>query len=423
MSGRPAVLYRWTMTGNFPAGGNLWNSQPLALQPAGTYFVPNVKPDAEEMNWLMGTLTTDDQIILDWAGNDPAVNWYAPLTAATFTGQTEIGAARWAPLAQLWLLGTGNHGTPSVQVWTAPGNGADGFAEWSTLGASITPSTSGHITALAEDGVTAGQYWMTIADDSGNQKVWKYPVGGPWASQHTNSTATFGNPELATANIGGNSVIVVATPQASAALISHSVNGGTTWVDFATTVEVDRFYLQWNGSLFVAVASSTVVANGHYWTSPDGATWTARTLPTTVVGSSGANAPVGLAWNNVANLWTILTNVSGGGLCIATSPDGITWNVVTTLGVSTPVMADLAAIGALLVVTVQDTAGGSSAMYFNTDGGTTWYKVNAGFASNVATTQHYYQRTRVWASAQGFIATNTNLLRESHVCAQPVAHL
>jgi hypothetical protein len=49
-------IFAWTNTGNFPAGANPWNGQPLALAPAQTYFTPNTKPSAEEFNYILGQI-------------------------------------------------------------------------------------------------------------------------------------------------------------------------------------------------------------------------------------------------------------------------------------------------------------------------------------------------------------------------------
>lgn len=69
----------------------------------------------------------------------------------------------------------------------------------------------------------------------------------------------------------------------------------------------------WNGTVFCAVASGGTDAA----TSPDGVTWTARTLP------SSANWSA-IAWNG-----TVFCAISSGSTHAATSADGITWNART----------------------------------------------------------------------------------------------
>lgn len=79
------------------------------------------------------------------------------------------------------------------------------------------------------------------------------------------------------------------------------------------TVNYNIQDVAWNGSVFCAVAYGTAVA----FTSPDGVTWTQRTLPV----STNWQA---IAWNgNVFCAIAYNTNIA------ATSPDGITWTQQT----------------------------------------------------------------------------------------------
>ena len=53
------ALFFWMNTGNYPAGPNLWNGNPLAVAPAGTYFTPATKLDAETLNSILGTIAAN----------------------------------------------------------------------------------------------------------------------------------------------------------------------------------------------------------------------------------------------------------------------------------------------------------------------------------------------------------------------------
>jgi hypothetical protein len=82
---------------------------------------------------------------------------------------------------------------------------------------------------------------------------------------------------------------------------------GITWT--ARTIPAGTYQsVAWNGTVFVAVGNSVVA------TSPDGVTWTARTIP--------AGTYTGVAWNGTS-FAAVGNNVA------ATSPDGVTWTART----------------------------------------------------------------------------------------------
>lgn len=91
-------------------------------------------------------------------------------------------------------------------------------------------------------------------------------------------------------------------------------NNGSVWTKQTVTSRAWSAPA-WNGTVFCAVASGSAVAI----TSPDGVTWTERTLP------------VSTLWNSVE--WDGSVFIAQGGYGLATSPDGITWtNIAKTVG-------------------------------------------------------------------------------------------
>jgi hypothetical protein len=417
--GRPVEPFAWTSSGNYPAGANPWNGQPIVIPVGVSYFTPQQKPPAQWWNYILSQQQGFAQQLGDWTGQDPACNWWASLAASSLSSQTEYGSARFCPKAQQWLLATGNHGIPNVSTWLGNGSGADGAADWTQLGATISTAVGGHITSVMEDPTTAGNYWFVVLDSGAAQHIYYYS-GGSWASVRNNVSASFGPSEIASGP--SNGVVVVATAQASAAIISHTTNSGGSWTDFATGQEVDAFLLKWNGSIFVAVSMNVSMSNATFWTSPDGLTWTAQTFPSSVTGSTH-NIPFGLAWDASASLWRLGLNAAGGGIMIASSPDGVTWSVTSTVATA-PVMSDLSAAGALLVATGADKSnGGPYSIYYAFDGGTNWWKVQAPMGNNVTQSSLYYTRPRVHASNQAFVTFNSLFLRESFIGGTPASHL
>ena len=104
----------------------------------------------------------------------------------------------------------------------------------------------------------------------------------------------------------GNGLFVTVTYGVPAA---HTSPDGVTWTQ--RSLPADRLWLavaHGNGR-FVAIAYNSDTAA----TSPDGITWTQRTLP------------VGTAWYAVAYGNGLFVAIASGGTVAATSPDGITW--------------------------------------------------------------------------------------------------
>jgi hypothetical protein len=116
--------------------------------------------------------------------------------------------------------------------------------------------------------------------------------------------------------------------------------------------------LVWSGSLFVALPINSY---NKCLTSPDGITWTERTLAT--------GTWVGLAYSTYDQLWLAV----GTGAGVYSSPDGITWTFVTS---AVAVLNDLAVSGPLWVAPTNGGAFGGLA--YSLDKGATWQYVATG---------------------------------------------
>lgn len=120
---------------------------------------------------------------------------------------------------------------------------------------------------------------------------------------------------------GGNTLQAINVPTVATSMLivnlSMTLNGSLITTPSASTFSG----IAWNGTVFCAIpAASGAVC----YTSPDGITWTQRTLPAT-------NTWNGLAWNGT-NFCTV---GSASGTAAATSPDGITWTLRTLPGTGT----------------------------------------------------------------------------------------
>jgi hypothetical protein len=157
---------------------------------------------------------------------------------------------------------------------------------------------------------------------------------------------------VAFSSIAASGSMFAAVCVAAPSLIAYSTNG-TSWTVIRPPVDVPFRCITWNGSVFCAVPNS----GNQCITSPDGITWTARTLPAagnwTVVGSNNSGRLIALvsastigatsddngatwtqqviisgSWNNVAwatslGLFCVVSSVATN--TYMTSPDGITW--------------------------------------------------------------------------------------------------
>lgn len=125
-------------------------------------------------------------------------------------------------------------------------------------------------------------------------------------------TASLPNTAAASAYLGVAAIgtTVVALPPSGNAWVALSTDSGATFISQPVTGYAGG-YLHVIGSLFVILTGTT-----DYWTSPDGAVWTARTLPAAIYSPTSAN---GIAIGATG----ASTNT------IYTTADGITWTART----------------------------------------------------------------------------------------------
>jgi hypothetical protein len=166
------------------------------------------------------------------------------------------------------------------------------------------------------------------------------------------------------------------------------------------------------GNLMVLMpthANSTLT----YWTTPDGVTFTARSL---VIGN---NANVfGIVWTQDATgpCWLMGINYTGSlHTFFKRSSDGINW---TNTGEPTnnAVGTSLASPGdsRVLMTYLDSSDGGPSSSAYSIDGGATWYQGVMGFTSNNPAADAPYKVFDVAvASSNNFMAFNSKWLRFS----------
>jgi hypothetical protein len=140
-----------------------------------------------------------------------------------------------------------------------------------------------------------------------------------------------------------------------------SRNGGRTWVTQTGVTNATRDVAAGSpaGSLrFVAVGSSNTCA-----TSPDGVTWTSRTMP------AGASR----TWTSVIwdGMYYVAVGIDAGAVVTSRSADGVTWGAAVAVFSACLVQPKLAWKSGTIVL-VGSTLAGGVLVYTSSDNGTTW---------------------------------------------------
>lgn len=118
----------------------------------------------------------------------------------------------------------------------------------------------------------------------------------------------------------GGTIIPTNTPNITGTFVGAFSAPGVS-VPIATSLGF--IGVTWSGTQFVAVGSDMATGVGGIMTSPDGVTWTPRTIPT-------PNPINAIAWSG-----TQFVAVGGAPGTVITSPDGITWTLRTSPTVNT----------------------------------------------------------------------------------------
>lgn len=260
----------------------------------------------------------------------------------------------------------------SIYPRSAPGylplnNGTTAYltSSYPTLSSLLSPGYK--IFPVSTTGTAAPSAFNNTPPAYGNS-VWAYP-GGSASTYKTSSdgltwTARTGYGSRLGICFGGGIFVAWGTDNTGLTGTVETSTDGITWTlraSFPTTLFASK--ILWNGSLFVAVgASSSGGAAGTVAaTSPDGITWTSRTIP-----SGSYNY---LAYG--AGIWVSTSGIGGAYGTYATSPDGITWTART--GPNNFTDGGLVFGAGIFVMMMSN-----STFYSTSTNGTSWTTVNWG---------------------------------------------
>lgn len=447
MPGLPAPLappYVWTGTGNYPAGANLWDGQPLALQPAGTYFTPNTKPSPEEFNFLLAGYAAQLVALQGYIASFAALNWTPQCAISTMPGSGANAPksfldACWNAALGEWFVAINSVASTRTVVYSTSGQ------DWTTTTSQVG-STFPFFDMASLACSWTGDVWMaTSYNDGVNQdKVNFYHyTSGAWSAAETISlsppNASVTRPRLKQfTTSAGVECIIYAIGNTSTAghgtgynpigsnrggtFAGGAIDPGGLANDFVIATNAPAVGVhQWNvAPIAIVMPRDTNVASYYlqYQTTSDCITWTQRTFP----GVNTAAAYVkDIVWTQDVTGPCFLAAVYAPGsntTIFYRSADGISWYQGAT--VSAFPISEMEACGALIVATLQDNgSGGGSSTAYSTDGGATWHPATGSFTTSA--TDNSYMRPMVRTNNTGFVMMNNNWLRFSANAGQPPA--
>jgi len=357
-------------------------------------------------------------------------NWYPSILPASFPANssdnagTVVYGAAWNPKTAQWLVLTSND--------NASGNNKR-VSAYLTYGEDPASAgiPNGHFgtSAVAQDGSvvvdpnnTSG-FLAALTYTSGSSLVFKC-VGTTWTQVHTFSS----DGSVAMCSFGGYGIfftVGITVPANGDVIISSTADSGSTWSTYTYTLSLSASYvsaveIKASASLVIAVPISYSGSSGlnDYFTSPDGVTWTHRTF--SFLGSH--DLIVGISWQPLAAVWVVAVQtsvLSGTTTAFYSSPDGVTWNLITAGPAVT--LSDIESVGPVLVCALQQPANATPCNIMSSeDVGATWY-LNQGTLPGMASTGT--SNPAVVTNGNQIFAFNANNLRFSNVAGLPASHL
>jgi hypothetical protein len=303
----------------------------VALQPAGTYFTPNVPIDAEEMNWVLTTIATAEASIDLAAKAVLGSTWSAPffiVDVDSLLQNTAYSSQEWDPVNNQWLMPMSD-AAAKVNIYFS----YDGLDEnWRAMGASISTAFCSPVTTCcAKDPNDATTFFLGSCDQATNVAIYNQAGTLRFSSTH-NYRDIQGLPFLtyivfATGGTDAASTNFVTSPDKMVTPTTNNVG--------ATCGAVTRWLLRSNGTMLLAVPLDQTFATPFTYTSTDGHTFTQRT---SFSGHLLATDKIeGLDWGSDAGgpCWIMLVKTTGGDGKLLRSADGIFWfqvAVITALG-------------------------------------------------------------------------------------------
>lgn len=299
MKFKPSILAArlWATVANYVAGPDAWNGQPTKANPVADFFTPGEHPAAEELNYLLNdrysrlTEARTDLIALERI-HEATSAAHVIQRAEQILGVATTAAGRTFRLAQtasagtaLALLGAEAHALPFSSLPSAGGNNlptcvsANGervlYGEdpdsyiYDVAGGTFSAAISAGvgITILEAQPISTGGWLAIWVNGAGFNSGIPTSVRGP-RTYRAHPANTF---EARTVSNAG----VVGSDAGSSSLANAMTSGGFANNDYMHTAFVKKD----DQSFFFLISSDTGQKRRGVYTTDQGASWSASTLP------------------------------------------------------------------------------------------------------------------------------------------------
>lgn len=367
-------LYQWCVsTATYSAPTKAWDGQATFVNPGTDFFTPQTAGTAQGMNYILKQHSANDAALLDLAGCLDANNWLIRALAPTGgaldgTHNGEIGKVAWDTKYGRWIFWIKNlNNSGHAELWTSM-DGGHSTSRLSDVGSS--PNTVRlNMAVRATDGVIA----MVQSGDAADCYTFD-----PVAVATTTHAAAGpkGNRKVVEWFAGASlfvSLAADATSNTNAFNVGTSPDGAT-WTDRTVSAAMTATsnmvpandYATCTQSPTTFAVFPTVTGATTFYVTSDGITWASHTTP--IGGSETIEA---VDYDSVNGLWLVLA-VNGTTSKLYTSPDFTAWTA-RTISTSTT-YSGIAASNGLYVAVAKGTPGtaGISRAVYSTDQGITW---------------------------------------------------
>lgn len=355
------------------------------------------------------------------ASSQKLLNWNSAFLATSISSGFVAQGACWNSAGLAWgVVGQGGGG--DLLAFFSPGADNGNSTFWSQMSFHAAPGTS-FGAAIASD--PSGNFWVATLDASSNITV---QMAG--AGSLARSGANVGGADIQLIVFNGR-LIYSCGSSVEAVLSSALLSAPTVWTDtFLGLASLPQIILETDGKS-VAIAcpyNRAIAGNPNYYTTPDGVTWTARSMSTLLPNS--AYTVQGLCYSPGTSTWYATVSTAGAGtpaLVFSTNTPAVpaSWTQLQPAGLTLGMHpADLAALGPYLFSTQTDiSSGGVSLASLSVNSGYTWWLAPQQFPTNNANNSTPYTRSRVAQGDYGLLAFNNLWARFSHNYGLPLTHL
>lgn len=351
------------------------------------------------------------------------------LGTAMMGASNAVLAAAWDPLLSQWIFGGTSSSGAVDNIWSTLGSD-DGSSTYFTNAGSAGRNV--YAMAVCADPTTVGRYWSAIQVTNTDfyTQYTNYTGGGYTLGFHASGNVGLNRVDMITFN-GYIIVFIGATSGGGSNFYAYAqASAPTTWT---TGTSGGAPPTSWalatdNASIVLAVPRNTnaySTGTTAYLTSTNGHTFSATSLQTTLL-LNATDTVQGLCWSPSRGAFFAWVNIGASNTPqLFKSTNGTTWTAVTM--VTTSVVgnvSDMSAIGPNLVAILDDSGGTvGSRTIFSPDGGATWYRGAASFASNNTSSASTYIHPRIAQGDNGLFAINSLWGRFSHRQGLPSVRL